>query len=277
MLMEQQRTIVPTVKFSRIQSPSSINIFRQCPRKYYYQYKERLPTSTSIHLLRGLIVHNVLEDFFSLDLSPALNDEFSLKTVLLEFFKNKWAAEQIKILALGLPEDAVKMYYEESINMLLFWFNSFYSKLSALSKIHGTEQAFKILTPRVEEEYISTKRGVRGYIDAIHETDNQIKILDYKTSSKDTLTDDYKLQLAIYALLYEEKHGRRPNELAINFLKFGERYVEVTDKLLESAKKEIQWIHANTSSDNKNDYPKNVTPLCKWSNGQCDFYKVCFK
>lgn len=275
--MEQQRTIVPTVKFSRIQSPSSINTFRQCPRKYYYQYKEKLPTSTSIHLLRGLVVHHALEDFFSLDLTPALNDEFSLKTVLLEFFKNKWAAEQIKILALGLPEDAIKMYYEESINMLLFWFNSFYSKLSALSKVHGTELAFRMLTPRVEEEYISTKMGVRGYIDAIHETNDQIKILDYKTSSKDTLTDDYKLQLAIYALLYEEKHGRRPNELAINFLKFGERYVEVTEKLLESAKEEIKWVHENTSSTNKNDYPKNTSPLCKWSNGQCDFYNVCFK
>lgn len=231
----------------------------------------------SIILMRGLIVHSALEDFFSLDLTPALNDEFSLKTVLLEFFKNKWAAEKIKILALGLPEDVIAIYYEESINMLEFWFNSFYSKLSLLSKTQGIEMAFRMLTPRVEEEYISTKMGVKGYIDAVHETDEHIKILDYKTSSRDIITDDYKLQLAIYALLYEEKHGRKPNELAINFLKFGERYVEVTEKLLESAKEEIKWVHENTCSADKRDYPKNLSPLCKWSSGQCDFYNACFK
>lgn len=275
--MEQQRTLVPTAIFSRIQSPSSINTFRQCPRKYYYRYIERYPTAPNIILIRGQIVHQALEDFFSLDLTPALNDEFSLKTVLLEFFKNNWAAERIKILALGLQEDALSAYYEESMNMLEFWFNSFYSKLSALSKIHGIDLAFKMLTPRVEEEYISTKLGVRGYIDAIHETNEHIKILDYKTSSKDTMTEDYKLQLAIYALLYEEKHGKKPNELSINFLKFGERYVEVTERLLEFAKNEVKRVHENTLSTDKRDYPKNITPLCKWSSGQCDFYNVCFK
>jgi ATP-dependent helicase/DNAse subunit B len=50
----------------RVQSPSSINTYNQCPRKYYYQYILKLPTRPSIHLVRGNIAHSVLEDFFSI-------------------------------------------------------------------------------------------------------------------------------------------------------------------------------------------------------------------
>ena len=28
-------------------------------------------------------------------------------------------------------------------------------------------------------------------------------------------------------------------------------------------------------TEKKDDYQKNITPLCKWSTGQCDFYTVC--
>ena len=277
MPMEEQKTLVPTVRFSRIQSPSSINTFKQCPRKYYYQYIQRLPTTTSIHLIRGGIVHSTLEDFFSLDVTPALKDLFSLKTVLIEFFKNNWNAKQKELSRLGLAEEALKFYHDESISMLEFWFSSFSDKLSLLSKKNNVADAFKLLTPKVEQEYISTKLGIRGFIDAIHEIDGKVIILDYKTSSKDTMTEDHKLQLAIYAVLYQENHGKIPDCLGINFLKFGEKYIDVDESLLLSAKEEIKSVHEKTSSTNINNYPKNVTSLCKWSTGQCDFYDTCFK
>ena len=277
MIMEQQKTLVHVIKFSRIQSPSSINTFRQCPRKYYYQYIQRLPTTSSIHLVRGNIVHGALEEFFSLDLAPAVNDGFALKTILLEFFKNNWRSKEKEISKFKLSEEAIKFYYEESISMLEVWFDNFNTKLSILARTHGINQAFKMLTPRVEEEYLSTKLGVRGFIDAIHEFNDKTTILDYKTSSKDTVTPEYRLQLAIYALLYLEKHNKLPDNLVINFLKFGEKFIEVNDELIELAKNEIKNVHEKTITMSINDYPKNITPLCKWSNGQCDFYDTCFK
>ena len=39
---------------------------------------------------------------------------------------------------------------------------------------------------------------------------------------------------------------------------------------------EIEQIHMHTEmTEDIIDYERNVTPLCKWRTGQCDFYEVC--
>ena len=58
----------------RVESPSSINTFKQCKRKYYYSYIEKLPSVPSIHLVRGNIAHSALEDFYDIDVSK-FNEE----------------------------------------------------------------------------------------------------------------------------------------------------------------------------------------------------------
>ena len=69
------------------------------------------------------------------------------------------------------------------------------------------------LKPKTEVFFISEKHNVRGYIDAIHEDENgEVIIIDYKTSKRDHLSDEYKLQLAIYALMVGEKQGRLQNK-----------------------------------------------------------------
>ena len=45
-------------------SPSKINCFLQCPRQFYYKYIEKLPDQLTLHLFRGTIVHEILEDIF---------------------------------------------------------------------------------------------------------------------------------------------------------------------------------------------------------------------
>ena len=42
--------------------------------------------------------------------------------------------------------------------------------------------SFQRLTPRAEVEYKSPTYGVRGFIDAIHEKDGHVVLMDYKTS-----------------------------------------------------------------------------------------------
>ena len=52
--------------------------------------------------------------------------------------------------------------------------------------------------------------------------------------------------------------------------------INVDERLLELAKREIAMIHEHTSkTEQMNEYPRTVTGLCKWSTGKCDFYKVC--
>ena len=41
----------------RILSPTSINTYLNCPRKFYLRYIQRLKSRPTIHLIRGQIVH----------------------------------------------------------------------------------------------------------------------------------------------------------------------------------------------------------------------------
>ena len=45
-------------------SPSKINTYLKCPREFYYKYIAKLPEKKTIHLFRGTLVHQVLEDLF---------------------------------------------------------------------------------------------------------------------------------------------------------------------------------------------------------------------
>jgi putative RecB family exonuclease len=261
----------------RVQSPSSINTYKQCPRKYYYIYIKKLKTLPSIHLVRGKITHSVLEDFFKIDETKLPNQgyEFLLKGLLDDFLKQKWIESLSELELLDMTEAQRLFYYEETSQMLMFWLSNFIKKLS--KENISFKEAFKRWRPRTEEEYISKEFNVKGFIDAIHEFEDEVIVMDYKTSNKDTITPGYRLQLAIYALLYLEKHGKMPTKAGIDFLKFGERMIDVDEDLVKLAKLEVELIHTNTESDNMADYPKNITPLCKWHSGQCDFYNLCFE
>ncbi|MBI5392250.1 PD-(D/E)XK nuclease family protein [Candidatus Woesearchaeota archaeon] len=266
-------------QFKRIQSPSSINTYKQCPRKYYYQYMKKLPTKSSIHLVRGKLSHAVLEDFFKIDNSiiTAENYSYLLKILINDLFKKHWSNSQQELDSLGLSTEDYLFYFNETQSMINGWIELFIEKLNKELQQYTLYEAFKRLTPLTEIEYSSANLGVRGFVDAIFEHGEHVKIMDYKTSKKDQITEEYKLQLGIYALLYQQKHGITPRIVGIDFLKHGERFIEVDDKLLQFARKECELIHIKTQSDNVKEYPKKISSLCKWSTGQCDFYGTCVK
>jgi len=267
------------LKGRRVESPSSINTYKQCPRKYYYQYIEKLPGSTSIHLVRGNLVHKVLEDFFDADLSDEQTHDYRFLHLRLQsLFKRYWEKSGKELSALGLTADELDHYRDESVVMLQNWFTRFKNRMQRRIEKQGVGfvEAFDHLMPKREEEYKSEEFMVRGYIDAIHELDGKVVVLDYKTSKRAHITPAYKLQLAIYALMYEEKHGKRPDFVGIDFLKHTEQVMKVDEELVQHAKFELEQIHASTTTDDMSDYQQNPSPLCKWRTGQCDFYEVCF-
>ena len=267
------------LEFKRIQSPSSINTYKQCPRKYYYQYVLKLATQPSIHLIRGSITHSVLEDFFKIDvtqLSPT-NFEDELHIITQDLFHQEWDKAAIEFNKLTLLPIQIRFFFDETKLMLHYWVGKFIKKLRHEMKTLTLQEAFKKWTPLREESYISSELGVRGFIDAIHTIDNEIVLMDYKTSKRTEISPEYKLQLAIYALLYKEKHGIIPKKVGLDFLKGSEMFLDVDDELLEMAKTEVENIHINTESEEINDFPQHIGPLCKWRDGHCDFYGLCFE
>ena len=261
-----------------MQSPSSINTYFKCPRKYFYIYKLRIPGSPSIHLVRGSVAHLVLEKMYTL-LPEVISDNYkaNLSVIISEMLKKYWAESKEDFDKLDMSAQEIGMYFDETKKMLLKYLDSVTKKIDAeMEKGLTFPDAFRKLTPEVEKEYMSWDYYVKGFIDVIENVDEKIRLMDYKTSKRAKMTDQYKLQLAIYALLYKLKHGRLPDEVGIYFLKHGEMCLPVNDELIKHAEFKIEQIHASTDSDELVDYKKNQTPLCKWSSGQCDYYDYCF-
>ncbi len=263
----------------RVESPSSINTFKQCPRKYYYQYIAKLPTIPNVHQVRGNIAHTALEHFYDVDISHLTKDNYEqeLKKEIQQLLLRSWQSKDKELASLHLHPDQKAFYFEETMLMVMNWLNHFLEGLKpSLQNGISFQEAFQRITPIREQHFQSDRYCVRGFIDAIHQVEDQVHIIDYKTNNTFDMKDSIKLQLAIYSLLYFEKHGKRPSKVGIFFLRHRLKMMNVDDELLELAKTEIELIHDHTSkTEDIKDYHRCVTPLCKWSSGQCDFYDVC--
>ncbi|MBI4159363.1 PD-(D/E)XK nuclease family protein [Candidatus Woesearchaeota archaeon] len=258
-------------------SPSSILTFKQCPRKFYYQYIEKLPTKKSFSLIRGSIVHTVIEDFFKINIEKVSHQNYEIvfRTLVFDLFKQNWLKNIDQINELVPQQNLQDFYYTETAQMLQNWYASFIKKLQDKSISLTFKEAFKSLTPITETRVISEEIKVQGVIDAILKTEKGIQLLDYKTSKKEEINEEYKLQLAIYALLYKLKYNETPYEVGIHFLKSNEKFIPVDDNLLNFARIEITDVQERTLTADIKEYNKKPSPLCKWSNGECDFFKIC--
>ena len=258
---------------SRVQSPSSINTYKQCPRRYYYTYIEKLPTKPNIHTVRGNIVHSVLEEFFDVEL---LDNNQSLGDILilhcLSLFDKHWNISKEKLEALNIADSELQFYYDDSKTMILNWVSHFLSRINSCPDGDFLAMFNKLKPVEREQKFVSEEFSVMGFIDAIEIIDDKVRIIDYKTSKADKLSPEYMLQLGIYALLYNDAKGRYPDEVGLFLLKHGERMVKVTEELVKNAKFEIENIHMSTQTKIRADYPMKQGPLCNY----CDFYNLCF-
>lgn len=255
----------------RVQSPSSINTYRQCARKYYYVYIEELEQLPSIHTLRGTIAHTVLERFF--DWEPGMSKEHAASLMqerIVALFVNEWKAQEAELAKLDMPEHEKRAYFEETLVMLFNWLNHFVQRVQQDAE-PSLAVVFRKLTPVREQEYASDALKVHGFIDAIEHVDGKVCIIDYKTSKHAEISSEYRLQLAIYTLLYQEKHGNMPDRVGIYFLKHHPVFMDADESLLELAKQEISMIHRMTTSSDIKNYPQKPGPLCNY----CDFFAVC--
>jgi putative RecB family exonuclease len=266
----------------RMQSPSSINTYFQCPRKYYYIYKLKLKTSPSIHLVRGSAAHYALETLYKL-VPEVLSENYrhDLHIIGVELLKKSWTDLKSEFNKLDMEPEEIEVYFNDTKLMIANQINVIANRIENYMKKNSVDfpTAYKANIPIVEEEYLSWDYYVKGFIDVIEHQDGKVRLMDYKTSKDKKLSDQYKLQLAIYALLYKTKHDKLPDEVGLYFIKFPEPElsIPVTPELLKEAEFKIEQIHASTLTDEIRDYPKNETPLCNWGRGKCDFYEYCFE
>ena len=266
----------------RIHSPSSINLYKKCARKYYLRYVKGIPLLPNVYMVRGTILHSVLEKFFDTDLKGINfeNYETTFKARLQELALKAWQENKKLLDSFILTDDEIKSYFNQIIMMALNWFDLFNHRIKLFSQ-DLFENAFEKLKPVREKRYYSPYYRVQGYIDAVENLNGSVRIMDYKTSSDVKISEEYKLQLAIYALLYFEEHGKLPDKVGIYFVRadgISEELIQVGQELLDYAKNEILEIKEKTLSEKEDDYPKTkeFNRNCRWGSGQCEYYEMCF-
>lgn len=237
----------------RYLSPTAINTFLACPRKFYLRYVKKLKTKPSIHLIRGSIVHRVIEEFNGF-VGPEATELTDTQVIirLLKLFQKEWAAAEPRLEALNLPANQLKAFHDESQIMLInygYWF-------------HG-RQAPRPLA--IESRIYSKNLGLMGIVDTVYRFGEKDILVDYKTSKKAEITSDTERQAAIYALLFEDKHGRPPEAVWIHFVKFNQEplAIEVDDLLLDYGRTVVESVRKQTGSTDEADYPCTCGGWCQ--------------
>lgn len=249
-------------------SPSSINVYNQCPRLYYYQFIEKKASFPHIDLIKGSVVHETLKEFFSEKPSAIeTHGKIWAESRLKRIFMDRWASKKNVIDSLQVRDGELRRHYEECYEMILHWLADFLSRLSKSGLSFA--EAFEKLRPIAEDECCSTEYEIKGFIDAIENVDGEIRIIDYKTTAKFEITKEYRLQLAVYAYLYEKKYGKMPNKVGIYFLKEKLHLISVDEPMVRFAEQECKKVHERTQSTDIKNYPQNAGYLCKALKGDC--------
>ena len=236
----------------RTLSPTAINTYLSCPHKFYLRYIKKLRTKPSIHLIRGQIVHKTLHEFYKNH--PGMSQATpvgQIRQELLKIFNHQWDAAGDRLKGLGLAEEQIDFYHDDSELMLLN-FSHWFIK-------NGMPEP-----DLTEARILSQNFGLLGIIDAVFEKSDQVILIDYKTSKQAKITDDTLRQAALYSLLYQDRFKKTPDAVWIHFLKEpGDPLpIHVDDPLLDYAKILIESIRAKTHSASKADYPCTCGGYC---------------
>jgi CRISPR/Cas system-associated exonuclease Cas4 (RecB family) len=237
---------------SRILSPTAINTYLSCPRKFYLRYIKRLRTRPSIHLIRGSIVHRTLHQFHkSYARGPPPVQPEKTQQTLLSIFHQEWAGATEHLNSLGLTSEEIDFYRDDSELMLLNFSDWFHKHNGASPDLSETK-------------IVSRTLGLMGIIDAVHTEGGKIALVDYKTSKYENITDDILRQAALYALLYQDKYNGVPDAVLIHFLKFpgDPKPIHIDEELLQYARTLIESVRKKTVFHDEQHYPCTCGGYC---------------
>ncbi len=236
-----------------ILSPHKIDDYITCPLKYKYAHVDNLPVPDEQPLMVGQAIHAVIEYYFAQKQqknNPPL-------TELNEILHKHWRGRGFisKTHELMRLEDA-----ERQVAL-------FTSKFEKMPVPQSTELKF---TLKVGDHTLN------GRIDAVFSDKNETSIIDFKTSDSVTTQEQAdrrakeSLQLTLYALYWQEKHGKMPDKLGLYFTSSGLfGWTTRSARQLENAKIKIDTIAAAIQAEQFEATPSSF--VC----GFCPFRHFC--
>lgn len=232
-------------------SASSMKTYEQCPRKYYFNYIEKVPTKHWEHFDLGNLCHKTLEIF---------HKEYMNKTDV-----DKRSLEQMMGFGFSLARKDFPDMREELLadakGMLLKYLSLI--KKEGVPIVKGVETSF---TFNVTDNVL-----IRGFIDRLDITkDKGYKIVDYKTTKNEKYLDEF--QLLIYGLWlrnnYPDVKNFEGSYVLLRHDSKEKKYKFTMEDVDKVEKKIIKYADMIRDEDSWVPIP---TRLCNW----CDFKEIC--
>lgn len=236
-------------------SASKVKTFKQCPRKYYYNYIEKLPRKNWPHFDLGHLVHGALEMFH--DKFRKDGENLNLKRIMKVSFKetrkemensNKTLSGEILLEARDLLTEYLHKIEKNGLG----------------SNVISVEEDFDIKL----NDYCS----VNGFVDRLDlEEDGYYRILDYKTTKSIEYMEPF--QLNVYGIFLLNKY---PDvdffRASYVMMRHGGKYVsyEFNREDVEKCKKGL--IKSADIINSEERWMPKQSKLCNW----CDFKNTCF-
>jgi DNA helicase-2/ATP-dependent DNA helicase PcrA len=212
-------------------SYSQIDVYMQCPLKYYYMYVLKIPPKPNAALSFGITVHNALRDFYTLlkqcQEGLGFNDIPSEKD-LLDAFEKHW-------VSFGYQGKKHEQQRKEVGREMM---SNFYSKIfDEKSRPYMLEEKF---TGHIGENLFVGKIDRVDVVDMDSEIPI-VDIIDYKTGhvkSDSEIKSD--LQLPLYVLFAQMAYGFKVRKAKYIFVEHGiEKEVDISEKRIEKAKEKL--------------------------------------
>ena len=239
-------------------SASRVKTYMSCPRKYYYNYIEKLPRKEWDHFKLGHLAHGTLERFHSYFKHDDMKNNYDLKNLLRDSFKQEFEAmksrgEIVSREILLETKKLIKGYLQ-------------YIEKNGLegNLIVGLETEFEI---GLRDKEIS----VGGFIDRYDlDPDGNYHIKDYKTNKNLKYMDPF--QLSIYGIYLNEKYGIEEFKGSYIMLRHKSKLLTYDFNLsdIEKAKKKLITQADLIMTDER--WKACPTILCNW----CDFQEHCY-
>ena len=252
--MDDSETLL-TVR--RSLSPSRAGDFQNCPLLYRFRTIDRLPEPADPIMVRGTLVHAVLEDLFG-EAAPGRTLDRAVE--LLPGAWDKLRAEEPRLAELFTAEQAADetAWLASSVDLLRTYF--------------GMEDP-RWLEPASREERVAyeLESGVTfaGIVDRIDVApDGRVRVVDYKTgrSPNPRFEDKAMFQMRFYALVIWRTRGVLPTLLQLMYLGDGSflTYEPDEQELLATERKLVALWTAIERAIELRDFPPRKSGLCGW-------------
>ena len=250
--------------YRRSLSPSRAGDFQNCPLLYRFRTIDRLPEPADPVMVRGTLVHAVLEDLFG-DAAPARTLDRAV-----ELLPSEWETlrtEEPRLAGLFTPEQAA----EETA-----WLASCIDLLGTYFRMEDP----RWVEPAAREERVSYElaSGVTlgGIVDRVDiAPDGRIRVVDYKSgrSPHPRYEDKAMFQMRFYALVIWRSRGVIPTLLQLMYL--GDEsfltYAPDEEELLATERKLVALWDAIERAIELRDFPPRRSGLCAW----CAHQSLC--